>query len=99
MTLLERHAYFARRYLTHEGEIRTVDNFCLDVSKAPPSDVVQYHCHHAKGNQEWRYEQSTGHVIHQRFLSCLEVEGSAVGMRTCEVKQSQRWVFIKPPMA
>lgn len=46
--------------LTLTGELRQ-ENFCAEIQNplATPVQVIMFHCHGQKGNQEWRMEVGT----------------------------------------
>ncbi|XP_053658891.1 putative polypeptide N-acetylgalactosaminyltransferase 9 [Anopheles marshallii] len=75
------------------GEIST-DNHCLDYDG---SMLLLYHCHKARGNQEWTYNATTYQFEHKKHKGkCLDVDEAMkkVRINACVLdEQSQKWHY------
>ncbi|XP_052895318.1 putative polypeptide N-acetylgalactosaminyltransferase 9 [Anopheles moucheti] len=75
------------------GEIST-DNHCLDYDG---NMLLLYHCHKAKGNQEWTYNATTYQFKHKKHKGkCLDVDEAMKKVRVneCDLdEQSQKWHY------
>lgn len=83
--------------LTWHKDIRIKNlETCLDVSIGGDFAPVQfYQCHGGQGNQLWRYDHDTKHLLHGAGTSrCLDSDLTRmkVFLRTCDSKsETQRW--------
>eukprot|EP00050_Salpingoeca_kvevrii_P007891 m.299323 g.299323 ORF g.299323 m.299323 type:complete len:720 (+) comp14102_c0_seq1:279-2438(+) len=85
--------------LSTNGELRTIDELCLDAWGTLPSDVHLARCHGAKGNQQFHYDDSTSMIHHFGTRSCLEVATvkgqKALKTNTCDTEAAnQKWVWV-----
>uniref|UniRef100_A0A182Q2R3 Ricin B lectin domain-containing protein n=1 Tax=Anopheles farauti TaxID=69004 RepID=A0A182Q2R3_9DIPT len=75
------------------GEIST-DNHCLDYDA---NMLLVFHCHKARGNQQWAYNATTHQFEHAKHKGkCLAVEPTSkkASIAQCdESKQSQKWHY------
>uniref|UniRef100_A0A182KBE2 Ricin B lectin domain-containing protein n=1 Tax=Anopheles christyi TaxID=43041 RepID=A0A182KBE2_9DIPT len=75
------------------GEIGT-NNHCLDYDG---NMLLMFHCHKARGNQEWTYNTTTHqfeHKKHQGKCLGLETASKKVRIEGCNLtEQSQRWHY------
>ncbi|KAK7503792.1 hypothetical protein BaRGS_00004915 [Batillaria attramentaria] len=74
-------------------------DLCFDVAQSvPKAPVILYKCHHAKGNQRFKYNLDTLQIYHPLSNQCLDCDADnhEIFMNPCKVeKPTQMWLFEK----
>ncbi|XP_071044472.1 putative polypeptide N-acetylgalactosaminyltransferase 10 isoform X3 [Parasteatoda tepidariorum] len=84
--------------LSWHKDIRPIKrNICFDVScSKKQAPIVLWNCHGMQGNQLWKYDLETQHLIHLLTNTCLDcdVQKKQVFMNSCDsTKRTQSWRF------
>ncbi|UYV71621.1 GALNT10 [Cordylochernes scorpioides] len=84
--------------LTWHKDIRpNKRTMCLDVSSSSPqAPVVLWSCHGMQGNQHWRYQLQSRHLVHVITNTCLDcdINTKQIFMNPCDdFSRTQRWRF------
>ncbi|CAL8072254.1 unnamed protein product [Orchesella dallaii] len=87
-------------YYTENNEIRNYDD-CLDYYMKPNFNSLNAgHCHGAKGNQQFVYNNETGLIHHPKSNTCMTMTENqkAMIMAPCTGHLNQRWWFLNFPI-
>ncbi|CAL1272726.1 unnamed protein product [Larinioides sclopetarius] len=72
-------------------------NLCFDVSSSERrAPVVLWKCHDMQGNQLWKFEVETSHLIHLLTGGCLDCDSESreIFMNPCDQnRETQKWSF------
>ena len=80
---------------TKEGEIRTLDGLCLDVT-AINSEISMLECVNKKSSQLWTYDTTTQIFKHVQLRACLDIStDKSLRVKTCTDAANQKWVWAK----